>query len=360
MQKPKLLVATALAVLGAAALALRFFSGDVDPGRGVSLERALEGLDALARQFPPPGEQPLDWPRDHAAKPEQFAESWLFAGRVRDQAGRSYGFQLGFDRIALQQDEKGRESEWAARDLYRARLSVEPAAATMFSEQRVSRAALGLAGAETGFPKVWVEDWSFSMDEAGAAFLLRGSAAGTGLSLRLTLPADMPTAVDAELYRGYWWPGLGVEGTLEIAGRSEAVTGTGMLDRLWGRALPIGRGQLSLARLWLELDDGSALRCQQLRRRAGGGTPLTECIGDPVPPPAALELQPDERGWQTVGTTRYPLSWSVRLPGNEQALVLEPLAGERDPSLGGGWSGVVVADDDRHWGLLELSNFGAP
>lgn len=360
MQKRKLLVITALAALGASALALRWLVDDIEPAPGVPLERALEGLDELAGQFPPPGDEALDWPRDHAAKPEQFAESWLFAGLLRDADGRSYGFQLGFDRVALQQDGTGRESDWVARDLFRARLSVEPVGAPVLSEERVSRAALGFAGAGTTVPGAWLEDWSFALEETGEAFLLRGSTAGADLSLRLVMPAGMPAVIDGELYRGYWWPGLHAEGTLEIAGRSMPVTGSGMLDRLWGRALPAGRGQLSLARLWLELDHGLALRCQQLRRRAGGGTPLTECIGYPAPPTAAPELQPDDGGWHSVGGASYPLGWTLRLPASGAPLQLAPLAGERDQWLGGSWSGIVVSGDEVHWGLLELSNFAAP
>lgn len=360
MQKRKLLAITALAVLGGSALALRWLADDIEPASAVPLERALEGLDALARQFPPPGDEALDWPRDHAAKPAQFAESWLFAGQLRDVNGRSYGFQLGFDRIAVQQDRTVRESDWAARDLFRARLSIEPVGAPVLSEERVSRAALGFAGADAAVPGAWLEDWSFVMEKTGGAFLLRGSTAGAGLSLRLVMPAGMPAAIDGELYRGYWWPDLRVEGTLELGGRSEPVTGSGMLDRLWGRALPAGRGQLSLARLWLELDDGSALRCEQLRRRAGGGTPLTECIGYPDPPTVDPELEPDDGGWQAVGAVSYPLSWTLRVPARGAPLQLAPLAGKRNQWLGGSWSGIVVADDTLHWGLLELSNFAAP
>lgn len=360
MQKRILLAIIVLAVLGASGLAVGWLTGSSDPAPDRGLERALEGLDALAGQFPPPGDEALEWPRDHATRPDQFAESWLFAGQLRDTDGRSYGFQLGFDRIAVKQDAAKRESEWAARDIYRGRFSVEPAGAPVLSEERVSRAALGLAGAEAEAPAVWLEDWSFSVDHAGGVFLLSGSTAGAGLSLQLTMPAGKPALIDAELYRGYWWPGLRVEGIVEVDGRSRPVTGSAMLDRLWGQGLPAGRGQLSLARLWLELSDGQALRCRQLRRRAGGGTPLTECIGHPAPVAADPALDPDEDGWETMGRAAYPLRWTLRLSASGQLLRLAPLAGERDPWLGGGWSGIVVMDEGAHWGLLELSNFGAP
>jgi predicted secreted hydrolase len=361
MQKRSLLAITTLVILGAVILTVRWLGDGVDPLPGPPLERTLEGLDALARQFPPPGEERLAWPRDHGAKPGQFAESWLFAGVVHDEDGGAYGFQLAFDRVAVQAQPSERESGWAARDIYRARFAIEPASGGARFAERASRAALGLAGADEAPARAWVEDWEFTLDEQAGGFLLRASDAGARMVLRLTSPGTAPTAVATEIYRGYWWPGLRAEGTLDIDGQSRAVSGRAMLDRLWGRGLPVGRGQLALVRLWFDLGNGGALRCEQLRRRAGGGTPQTECLGHAVPDVEGVRHEPEEKRWRTLAGVRYPLGWTLGLGAEPQPRQFVPLAPGRPASTDGSWSGILVeAGDDARWALLELSNFAAP
>jgi predicted secreted hydrolase len=360
MRKRSLLVIAALVVLGGAGLALRMWGGEGEPRAGAPLERALDGLDTLAGQFPPPGAEALALPRDHGTRREQFAESWLFAGLLSDDDGGSYGFQLAFYRVAVQPQSTARESAWGARDVYRARFAIEPSAGAVRAAERVSRAALGLAGAEEAPAGAWLEDWSFTREAATGAFLLRARHGEAALEARLLMPSSAPARIDGELYRGFWWPGLRVEGTLEIDGRSRAVSGQAMLDRLWGRALPAGRGQLALARLWLQLEEGDAIRCEQLRRRAGGGTPLLECLGHPRPLREAPELEPQEAGWQAVAGIRYPLAWTIQLSSGGEPLRLKPLSSGHAPFPDGTWSGIIVAPGTgARWGLLELSNFPA-
>jgi predicted secreted hydrolase len=361
MQKRSMLAITTLLVLGVAILAVRWLAEGVEPLPRPPLERALEGLDALAAQFPAPGGETLSWPRDHGAKPEQFAESWLFAGMVHDEGGVAYGFQLAFDRVAVEAPPSERESSWAARDIYRARFAIEPATGRPRFAQRVSRAALGLAGADEAPARAWLEDWEFTLDEQAGGFLLRAGDAGAGMVLRLTLPGTAPKAVDTEIYRGYWWPGLRAEGTLDIDGQSRAVSGRAMLDRLWGRGLPVGRGQLALVRLWFDLGDGAALRCEQLRRRAGGGTPQTECLGHAVPEVEGIRLEPEQKDWRTLAGVRYPLGWTLALGAKAQPRQFLPLSAGQPESTEGSWSGILIdAGDDAPWAMVELSNFTGP
>jgi predicted secreted hydrolase len=320
--------------------------------------QALAGLDQLAAEFPEPGDEPLAWPRDHGAKAEQFAESWLFAGLLHAHGSR-YGFQLSFSRIAVQSEAPVRPSAWGTQHVYRARLSIEPADEPARSDERLSRDALGLAGSQGAPPRAWVEDWSFEAGRPEETFLLRAAKANAGLELRLAQAGTTPTTVEGPAYRGYWWPGLAVEGTILVDGETVPVTGQAMLERLWGRALPAGRGQLALARLWLEDGAGGALRCEQLRRRVGGGTPLTECLGHPATP-AEAGLEPVPDGWRVIGGIGYPLSWHLDQAA-EEPLRTRPLSTRSSAFPDGSWSGIVaIAGRDRAWGLLELSNFAEP
>jgi predicted secreted hydrolase len=322
-------------------------------------------LDVPVGGFAEPGDEPLNWPRDHGAKRDQFAEYWLFAGLLTDNYLRKYGFQLALYRLALQPDEPLRGSAWAARDIYRAHLVVTAAGAAPQVGERYSRAALGLSGARKEPIRIWLENWKVEYKEKAMMFHLDAADADYGLNLRLVLPAAEPIALEGAGNRGYWLPGLTTDGELTLAGHSLSVSGSAMLDRLWGRTLPVGRGQLALSRMWLELDDGSALRCSQLRRRAGGGIPLGECLlrrpdgsGDRFER-GAISLEPDEDGWRDLGGANYPLSWRLQLAGHGPALHITPLADELDPfTTLPMWSGTVqVSGSSPGWGLLELSNY---
>lgn len=356
-RKLSLLLLAALVAV-AVAVTVRFIDKGAERAAPASLAGALAGVDRLAAEFPAPGDAPLALPADHASKPGQFAESWLFAGLLQDDAGGTWGFQLAFQRVALRPDPVARDSAWATREVWRARLAVEPAGRAALAAERVSRAALSLAGATDSPAAAWIEDWRFDVHESGTRFRLQGAAGGAALDLRVHLPERGPVPVGREPWRGYWWPGLEVDGTLAIDGNLMAVSGRAMLDRLWGRGLPSGRGQLALAGLWLELADGTAYRCEQLRRRAGGGAPLTDCSA--VPPAAAPAMVPDD-GWRVLEGIRYPLRWRVQQGRDAAALGLRPLSAAGAVSLDGAWNGIVVlAGDGEGWGLLQLSNFAAP
>jgi predicted secreted hydrolase len=324
-------------------------------------------LPSPAGEFASPDEGPLDWPRDHAPKPAQRAEYWLFAGSLSDPDGGRYGFQLGLLRIALQADEPVRDSAWATRDLYRGHLVITAAGGAPQGGERLVRAALGLSGASAEPVRVWLEDWQIEYDAPAAAFHLRAVEATHGLDLRLALPDAEPFDLEGPGYRGYWVPGLEAEGNLTIDGRRRPVSGRALLDRLWGRALPVGRGQLALTRLWLELDDGSALRCEQLRRRTGGGMPVGECLRRGTEGARErfgrdqLHLEPTGGGWRNLGSARYPLSWRLQIPDATPELEITPMAEERALFALPLWSGTVrVGGHAGGWGLLELSNYPPP
>lgn len=350
----------ALLCLLVAGLGLRWRAEEGERFAPVAGEAALAELDGLAGSFPAPDEAGLAWPRDHGTRTEQFVESWLFAGLLEAEDEERYGFQLAFSRLAVQPGVPERDSAWATRDVYRGRLSVEPAGRAANLVERISRDGLDLAGAGHSPARTWIEDWSFEFDEGSDGFVLRAADADVGLELRLTGPGTSPVAVDGPLYRGYWWPGLGAEGVLQIDGRRVPVAGRAMLDRLWGRALPTGRGQLSLARFWLENGEGGAIRCEQLQRKAGGGTPLLDCLGYPeVPRDFALQAMDD--GLTMVAGMRFPLWWEARWSAQARPLRVTPLSSRHPVTFDVAWIGVVAtAGRQQAWGVLELSNFDAP
>ena len=349
----------------AAALVVAAGCAPPEPGEGrdpsAALEASLAGLESLARSFPAPGDEPLAWPSDHAFHPQQFTESWLLAGLLRAEDGQRYGFQLLLQRVALTAEEAARDSAWAASAAWQGVFTVEPEQGAPITAERFSREALGLAGAGEDIAAAWLEDWRIEILPESGTGRMRAASENAALELSFRLPDAPPAGTTADARRGYWWPGLDAAGSLVVDGRARPVSGGALLDRSWGQSPPAGRGQLALARSWIQFADGTGMRCEQLRRRGGGGVPLGACTEFPsgrsagqLPEPAAAEAAAREG--------RVPLEWRMGLPGVDEATLWTPLADPGAPGVA--WSGVIVPVDESEsgdpWGFLSLSNFAAP
>jgi predicted secreted hydrolase len=201
--------------------------------------------------------------------------------------------------------------------------------------QRLSRTALGLAGADTsaqGSGRIWIEDWELARDDEGH-LSITATAEETRLFLTL-VPSKPPVVLDQAALTGAAEPGtapmrlysqsrLAAAGTLHAGGAEYALHGSAWLDHAWGAlagAISGQRGQLVANRYQLQLDNGIELACLHLRRRAGGGTPVSRCAlitvdGELV----ALDrrdvrLEPAEDGWAVHDGVRYPLRWRLLIP----------------------------------------------
>ncbi|WP_157092269.1 lipocalin-like domain-containing protein [Thioalkalivibrio nitratireducens] len=329
------------------------------------------GLSEAADRFPdPPAKWTHRFPEDHGDHPEQFGEYWFFAGRLNGIADNSLGFRLAFYRLALAPDPPARESAWAAHQMYWASLVLEePSASWAHADERVGRGALGLAGSDE--LRVWVEDWAAEHDLDCRCFRLRANAGGTQLQLTLWPPphdavpiAGIPgLGTDQPGSHGYWWSGWQAEGYIKRDADQHAVEGQALVEHFWGRRLPLAQGQLTLNRLWLELADGSALRCLQLRRRGAGGIPLGQCLWlSSGNEPALLPRE----ALAPTGPSLYdhPLRWTLESPAAALALQAEAAQPRPPPDLLlPGWSGLLQTDGTsggqpvQGWGWLELGGY---
>ena len=358
----------ALLMLLIAALALTFGPAREDVVRGTD-GPGFGTLFEAGEAFP---DSPAIWdyrfPQDHGGHADQFGEHWLFVGRLEGPAGDAIGLHLAFYRLALSPEAPPSDSAWAARQIYRAQLVIDgPQPGDASSEERFSRDALGLAGASHG--GVWLEDWSLRFEPACNCFELRASANELHLALALEAPANPPVRISGipgldigePGMHGYWWPRLKVHGQVRQNGQAREVEGTGLIEHFWGRRLPVARGQMTLNRLWLELEGDTDVRCLQLRRRGGGGLPLGGCLllapDGELTGLAGKDLQPAASSRQ-----HHPLAWTLRLPTPGTPIAVEALRAQppldfRLPT----WSGLVQASGGNSlpigWGWLELGGY---
>ncbi|HVG18242.1 MAG TPA: carotenoid 1,2-hydratase, partial [Blastocatellia bacterium] len=129
-----------------------------------------------------PGYQ-YSFPRDHASHEPYAIEWWYYTGNLATKDGRRFGYQLTFFRVGVVREPLN-PSRWALRNLYMAHFAISDIERRSFhSSERLNRAGIGWAGAETDTYRVWNEDWQARLD--GRDHLLAARDGDYQLELRL-------------------------------------------------------------------------------------------------------------------------------------------------------------------------------
>jgi predicted secreted hydrolase len=322
-----------------------------------------------------PGQR-VELPRDHGAHPQYRTEWWYATGWIETERGETLGFQVTFFRTRpeLAFDNP---SAFAPRELVIAHAAIsDPARGRLWKDQRLARAALGLAGTDTRDTRAWLDRWY--LERRGDRYVTRVDADDFGfeLTLQLTQPPLVnghegysqkgPAAESASFY--YSVPQLEVTGTIRRTDRRDAVKGRAWLDHEWSSAL-LDRDATGWDWIGINLDDGGALMLFRLRDAAGrrhwaGGT-LRRADGSVrVFAPDEIEFEPGQR-WRSPRTsTEYPVTWRVRAA--DLALTLESLMDDQESDTRAStgaiyWEGAVTAYAAGRRlgrGYLELTGYG--
>ncbi len=318
----------------------------------------------------------FEFPRDHGPHPEFRQEWWYLTGNLDSADGERFGFELTFFRVALAPPARaaapaatapaaGPDSAWRAREIYVAHFAITDVARRRVRfQQKLSRAALGLAGARAVPLQVWLDDWALTapLPDGRSPWTLH--AAQPGYELDLSLEAQSAPVLngaaglsrksaqrgDATYY--YSIPRLTVRGRLRREGRALELHGLAWLDREWGSG---GLGPREVGWDWfaLQLDDGSALMFYALRDQAGGrdahsaGTWIS--AGGEV---RALENADVSiavtANWRNRSGERYPGAWRVRVPLLDLDLAVHPaLADQELRTTPPYWEGAVDVSGTR-------------
>jgi predicted secreted hydrolase len=196
--------------------------------------------------------------------------------------------------------------------------------------QKLSREALGIAGAQAPPLRVWIDDWSLRAGSTAddAHWSLR--AAQTGYELSLDAQPLLPPILNGDngLSRkssepgsaSYYYsiPRVAVQGRLVRDGDPVDVQGLAWLDREWGSG-DLGSNEQGWDWFALQLRDGSTLMFYALRNRDGSRDPNSAGTWvDVAGQPHALsngEVQIDVGdSWSNARGERYPGRWHLRVP----------------------------------------------
>jgi predicted secreted hydrolase len=319
----------------------------------------------------------LIFPRDHGAHAQYRTEWWYITGWVSGEGGSELGVQVTFfrSRPGVQEDNP---SAFAPKELVFAHCAVaDPRLGRLRHDQRAARAGLGLADAEAGNTRVWVEDWSLQLTPQG--YIARVPARDFDMALTfkptqaILLEGDRgfsrkgPKPAQASYY--YSWPHLGVDGTIAVQGTVRRVSGQAWLDHEWSNEY-LASEAAGWDWIGINLSDGGALMAFRIRTRDGrdlwaGGT-LRDASGRTrVFGPNEIRFQP-LRNWRSPRTNaEYPVAMEVT--AGPIKLRLDPLMPDQElDSLASTgtiyWEGAVRAIREGvevGRGYLELTGYAS-
>jgi predicted secreted hydrolase len=312
----------------------------------------------------------FEFPRDHEPHPDFRQEWWYLTGNLDATDGQRFGFELTFFRVGLVAPGAGpagvssTASAWRTHEIYVAHFAITDVARRRFRfQQRFSRGAPGLAGAQAGPLRLWLDDWSLELPDGGSgAWKLHAAQPGYAIDLMLEplaapvlngaagLSRKSEQAGDATYY--YSIPRLQVRGRLLREGQPVELCGLAWLDREWGSG---GLGPREVGWDWfaLQLNDGSALMFYALRDQGGGrdrhsaGTFIaadgsTRALAD-VDVDIAVTAT-----WRNRNGERYPAGWHIRVPAMALDLSVRPaLADQELRTTPPYWEGAVDVSGER-------------
>ncbi|MDX2034946.1 MAG: lipocalin-like domain-containing protein [Blastocatellia bacterium] len=294
---------------------------------------SLSGEDHWRRALPP---YSFQFNRDHASHPEYKVEWWYYTGNVKAEDGRRFGYQLTFFRVGVD-NKPVNPSRWAVRDLFMTHLAVSELDAGRFrNAERINRAGVGWAGAETERYRVWNEDWAAEQLGSGN-HRLQALDAEIGLDLEL-LEGKSPvvhgargvsqkgdTPGNASHY--YSLTRMPTRGALVIDGQRISVEGESWMDHEFGTSF-LEKGQMGWDWLSIQLEDGTDLMLYQFRRTDGARDPhshatLIQPDGAVVPlSPDQFALEPGKTWRSATSGAAYPIAWRVSIPGRQIELTV--------------------------------------
>jgi len=347
----------------------------------------LAGLIAMpaaaSAASPPPASAPfapvvpgyrLRFPHDEGSHPDFRLEWWYITGWL-NEATRPLGFQVTFFRARPELNHDN-PSRFTPRQIIIAHAALsDPALGRLSHAQRAARTALGLAGAEEGRTRVWIDDWTLAQE--GAAYRCRVTDRDASLDLvfqptqapllqgEAGFSRKGPRPESASYY--YSLPHLKVGGTVAREGKERPATGIAWLDHEWSSQYMDDRAA-GWDWLGLNLDDGSALMAFRMRGNDGGRFWAGGAWRDPggrvrIYNPEEIAFLPS-RQWRSPRTgAAYPVA--CRLRAADLELEIEPLFDdqEHDTRVSTGtiyWEGAVRASrSGRRAGLgyLELTGY---
>jgi len=308
-----------------------------------------------------------EFPRDHGSHDAFRTEWWYYTGNVTTSDGRAFGYQLTFFRRAMPPDQiKTLPSKWSLTQLYLAHFAVSDLSKKQFHyAEKISRAGLGKAGAESGRLHAWIDRWSAESPAARSDHHLLQAAEGD-LAIQLDLSPEKPLVIHGnhgvsrkgteagQASHYYSFTRMKTTGKLTIGKELFDVTGTSWMDHEFGSA-DLGEDLVGWDWFSLQLDNQTELMLYRLRRADGSASPVssgTFIDRDGQGHHLTIEdvsLEPLSYWTSPVSKARYPQRWRLSVPSQQLTLEVIPLMAEQELA-------TTRSTDVTYWeGAIEVS-----
>ena len=324
------------------------------------------------------------FPRDHAAHPDYRIEWWYYTGNL-EAGGRRFGYQVTFFRAGVDRRPLN-PSRWAVRDLYMAHLAVtDVARGEHHVAERLNRAGVGWAGADTETLHVWNDGWSLTLEEGAHRLVAASDDGHLAVDLRLEPSAPPVLHGDGGYSRKGNEPGnashyysltrLPTTGRLEVGGESFDVAGASWMDHEFGTSF-LEPAQAGWDWFSIQLDDGTDLMLYTMRRLDGSADPWSS--GTVVMPAAVTRLRAGDyrlvpgRRWTSPDSGgSYPVAWRITVPSLGIELRAEAAVDAQELRTGRStgvtyWEGTIDVRGTRGGtpvtgrGYLEMTGYAGP
>ncbi len=287
-----------------------------EPHKSASFQQALRGYD-------------YQFPRDDFSHDEFRIEWWYYTGNLKNEGGRSFGYQLTFFRVGLEgANPVDNLSSWKIDHIYFSHMTVSDIRGKKFHFfERINRKGIKNAGAESGRLHVWNEDWSLVAKDN--FHHLQAQENGMGLNLKLTpIKKRVVHGIGGISEKG---SGLGnashyfsftrmeTTGQILLGGEVIPVRGTSWMDHEFS-SNQLNENLAGWDWFSIKLDDRTEIMLYQLRNRDGGKD--SHSSGTLVfPDGQSRHIVGREfsiavnKFWTSPHTkTTYPAGWTLTLP----------------------------------------------
>lgn len=293
------------------------------------------------------------FPRDHGSHDRFRTEWWYYTGNLTAKDGRAFGYQLTFFRRGMPpQQVETLPSRWSITQLYLAHFAVSDLKHHRFRyAEKLSRAALGKAGAEPERLHVWIDQWRAETLEAQAAGRKSEpqmlEAADGDFAIALTVVPEKPLVIhgargisrkgreSGQSSHYYSWTRLATSGTVTIGSDSFEVTGTSWMDHEFGSA-DLAPELVGWDWFSLQMADHTELMLYRMRRADGSvdavssGT-FVDADGEAHPLLVTdFTLEPITYWTSPASKARYPQRWRLTVPSKHLSLELTPRMAEQE------------------------------
>ena len=331
------------------------------------------------------------FPRDHGSHDRFRTEWWYYTGNLTAKDGRAFGYQLTFFRRGMPpQQVETLPSRWSITQLYLAHFAVSDLKHHRFRyAEKLSRAALGKAGAEPERLHVWIDQWRAETLEAQAAGRKSEpqivEASDGDIAIALTVVPEKPLVIhgargisrkgreSGQSSHYYSWTRLATTGTLTIGSDSFEVTGTSWMDHEFGSA-DLASELVGWDWFSLQMADHTELMLYRMRRADGSVDAVssgTFVDADGAAHPLSVTdftLEPITYWTSPASKARYPQRWRLTVPSKHLSLELAPRMAEQELRTERStevtyWEGAIVSTGTSGgkpvtgFGYMELTGY---